>query len=128
MNACRISKEKKKLYERANVNSTTKRKQHHNLKINWIGLLRLEMPENGPIIWWCSGKESACHCRRCKKCGFDPCVRKTPWGWKWQFTPVFLQILPGRWSLAGYRLWGHKDSDMTEWLSTQFEHKSVETI
>ena len=23
-----------------------------------------------------SGKESTCHCRRCKKCGFDPWVRK----------------------------------------------------
>ena len=25
-----------------------------------------------------SGKESACLCRRCKRCGFDPSVRKIP--------------------------------------------------
>ena len=26
-----------------------------------------------------SGKESACQCRRCKRCRFDPRVGKTPW-------------------------------------------------
>ena len=26
-----------------------------------------------------SGKESACQCRRCKRCGFDPWVGKIPW-------------------------------------------------
>ena len=39
---------------------------------------------------WLSGKESACHCRRCK---FNPFVRKIPWRWKYQPTPVFL---PGK--------------------------------
>ena len=28
---------------------------------------------------WCSGKESACPCRRHRRCGFDPWVRKMPW-------------------------------------------------
>ena len=28
---------------------------------------------------WCSGKESACQCRRHKRQRFDPWVRKTPW-------------------------------------------------
>ena len=37
-----------------------------------------------------SGKESACQCRKCKKCRFDPCVRKIPWRRKWQPTLVFL--------------------------------------
>ena len=43
-----------------------------------------------------SGEESACQCRRCKRlkrCGFDPCVRKIPWRRRWQPTPVFL---PGK--------------------------------
>ena len=39
---------------------------------------------------WLSGKESACHCRRCK---FNPFVRKIPWRWKYQPIPVFL---PGK--------------------------------
>ena len=48
---------------------------------------------------------------------FDPWVRKIPWKRKWQPTPVFL---PGKFygqrSLAGYGPWGHRESDMTEWL------------
>ena len=35
---------------------------------------------------WLSGKESACQWGRHK---FDPWVRKIPWRWKWQPTPVF---------------------------------------
>ena len=64
---------------------------------------------------WLSGKESACWCRRCS---FNPSLGKIPWRRKWQHTPVFL---PGKSHiqkrLAGYSLWGHKELDMTEWLS-----------
>ena len=38
---------------------------------------------------WCGGKESACQCRRCRRCGFDLWVWRIPWGGKWQPTPVF---------------------------------------
>ena len=37
-----------------------------------------------------SGKESTCQCRRHKRHGFDPWVRKIPWRRAWQPTPVFL--------------------------------------
>ena len=41
--------------------------------------------------------------------------RKIPWRRAWQPTPVFW---PGKFhgqkSLAGYSLWGHKESDMTD--------------
>ena len=40
-----------------------------------------------------NGKEPACQCKRCERCGFDPWVRKIPWRRKWQPTPVFL---PGK--------------------------------
>ena len=67
-------------------------------------------------IWlprWLSSKDSACQCRGCKKCRFDPCIGMTPWRRKWQPTPVFL---PGKFhgqrNLAGYSSWGHKQSDM----------------
>ena len=41
-----------------------------------------------------------------------------PWRRKWQPTPVFLPgEFHGQRSLAGYRPWGHKESDMTEWLT-----------
>ena len=67
---------------------------------------------------WCSGKEFTCQCRRCKRWGFIPWVRKIPWSRKWQPTAVFL---PGKFHeqkrLEGYCPWGCKESDMTERLS-----------
>ena len=36
---------------------------------------------------WLRGKVSACQCRRCWRCGFDPWVRKIPWRRKWQTHP-----------------------------------------
>ena len=53
---------------------------------------------------WLSGKESACQCRRCR---FNPWVRKIPWRRKWQPTPVFLPgESHGQRSRAGYSPWG----------------------
>ena len=37
-----------------------------------------------------SGKESTCQCRRCRRCEFNPWVRKIPWRKKWQPAPIFL--------------------------------------
>ena len=51
---------------------------------------------------------------------FDPWVGKIPWRRAWQPTPVFLpEEFHGQTSLAGCRPWDGKQSDMTEWLSTQ---------
>ena len=62
-----------------------------------------------------SGKEPACQCRRDKRHGFDPWIRKIPWRRKWQPTPVFLPgEFHGQRSLVGFSPWGHKESDMTE--------------
>ena len=38
------------------------------------------------LLWWPRSKESFCQCRRCR---FEPWVRKIPWRRKWQPTPVF---------------------------------------
>ena len=55
----------------------------------------------------CSGKDYSCQCRRLKRLGFNPWVRKIPWRRKWQPTPV---SLPGKShaqkSLAGHSPWG----------------------
>ena len=40
-----------------------------------------------------SDKEPTCQCKRCKRYGFNPWVRKIPWRRKWHPTPVFL---PGK--------------------------------
>ena len=67
-----------------------------------------------------SGKDSACQCRRC---GFDPWVRKIPWRRKGQPTSVFL---PGasHWqrSLVGHSPWGHKELEMVQWLNHHHHH------
>ena len=63
---------------------------------------------------WHSDKESSFQCRRC---GFDPWIRKIPWRRKRQPTPV---LLPGesQWwrSLVGYSPWGRNESNTTEQL------------
>ena len=68
---------------------------------------------------WHSAKESTCQCRRYRRHGLDPWVRKIPWRRKWQPTSVFLPGKShGQRSLTGYSLWGCKESDTTEWLYT----------
>ena len=52
-----------------------------------------------------SDKEPACQCRRLKRLGFNPWVRKIPWKWRWLSTPVFLPGgSHGQRSLVGYSL------------------------
>ena len=62
-----------------------------------------------------SGKEPACHCRRCKRHGFNPWIGKIPWKRAWQPIAVFL---PGeshrQRSLVGYSPWGNKELDRTD--------------
>ena len=67
-----------------------------------------------PVMRFPGGKEAACQCRRCR---FNPWVRRIPWRREWQATPGFL---PGKFfqrSLVGYSPWGRKESDMTEQLN-----------
>ena len=50
-----------------------------------------------------NGKEPACQCRRCKRCGLDAWVSKIPWRRAHQPTPVFLSVEShGQKSLVGY--------------------------
>ena len=66
------------------------------------------------LPWWVSGRVHL-QCRRRRRCGFNPWVRKIPWSRKWQPTAVFLLgKSPAQRSLAGYSPWGPKESDVTE--------------
>ena len=59
------------------------------------------------LLWWLSGKESACQCRRHE---FDPWVRKSPQSRKWQPTPVIWSGKShGQRNLAGYGPRGLKE-------------------
>ena len=56
-----------------------------------------------------SVKDSACQCSNCKRCGFNPLVRKIPENRKWQLTPVFLSgESHGQRNLASHNSWGHR--------------------
>ena len=62
-----------------------------------------------------SDKEPTYQCRRHKRHGFDPWIRKIPWRRAWQPTPVFLpEESHEQRSLAGYSQWGHTELNMTE--------------
>ena len=53
-----------------------------------------------------------------RRLSLDPWVRKIPWRREWQPTPEFLPgESHGQRSLAGYNLWGSKESDTTEGLT-----------
>ena len=67
------------------------------------------------------GSDGKSICLQCGRPRFHPWVGKIPWRRKWQPTPV---LLPGKshgqGSLVGYSPWGHKESDITEWLHFHF--------
>ena len=78
---------------------------------------------------WCSGTESTYQCRRCWRCEFDPWIGKIPWRRKWQPTPVFFPGKShGQRSLPGYSPWDHRESDMTEWLSTHARLRTTASV
>ena len=63
-----------------------------------------------------SGKEPVSQCRRHKRLGLDPWVRKIHWRRTWPPTPVFLSGKSLGWkSLAGP--WNSKGSDTTEMIA-----------
>ena len=76
-----------------------------------------------------SGKESACPCRRCKRHGFDPWVRKIPWRRAWQPAPVFLLgESHGQRGLAGYSPLRCKELDTTEATHRMHIHIDINNI
>ena len=75
-----------------------------------------------------SDEELTRQCRRHKRCGFSPWVRKIPWRRAWQPTPV---LLPGdshgQGSLAGCSPRGHTGSDATE-VTKQWQQQCVALV
>ena len=52
-------------------------------------------------------------CLQCRRCGFDPGVKKIPWRRKWPSSILAGKSHEQR-SLVGYSPWGHKESDTNE--------------
>ena len=64
---------------------------------------------------WCSGKEFTCQCRRCKKWGFNPWVRKIPWRRK--CNPLQYSCLENSMNRGGWRATIHGVAKSQRWLS-----------
>ena len=66
-----------------------------------------------------SGKEPACQCRRHKRCGFHPWVRKIPWRRAGNALQYPCLGIHGQSSLVGYSPWGSQNSQTwLKWLTT----------
>ena len=64
---------------------------------------------------WLPSKESACPCRSCRRCGFDPWVDTTPWRKAWRPTPLLLSGKShGQRVLVGYSLYCPKEWNVAE--------------
>ena len=98
----------------------------YGLNSHFISLLMTQMQFVGASLWVQLVKNLLASAGGCRRCRFDSWVGKIPWSRKWQPTPVFL---PGKFhgqrSLAGYSLWGHKESDMAECTHTHTHTESV---
>ena len=97
--------EGKRIYtQEKTVKNFMKKSEDFKARKQWKGLAR-----------WRSGKESACRCKRCKRRGFNPWVRKIPQRSKQQPTAVLLPAeSQGQRSLVGYSPQGRQESDTTE--------------
>ena len=103
-----------------NDKHTSQRQPKFSLKYKNGKLMVSRIDKNSPFLpeylglsRWCSGRESACQCRRPKRCRFEP------WRRKWQPIPVLLLgESQGQRSLESYSPWGRKELDTTECLST----------
>ena len=81
------------------------------------GCISAQLSERTGPPRWLSGKGFTYQCRRHR---FSPWVVQIPWRRRWQPTAAFLLgESHGRRSLAGYSLWGRKESDITEQASNR---------
>ena len=70
------------------------------------------------LYHWSPGGSVRRVCLQCRRPGFNPWIGKIPWRRKWLSSPVFLPgEFHGQRSLVGCSPWGHKESDVTEWLT-----------
>ena len=75
-----------------------------------------------------ASKEPTCKCRRCKKRGFNPWVRKTLWRRKWQLAPVFLPgEFHGQKSPVGYIAHGLGSQSRTRARARAHTHTHTHT-
>ena len=95
-------------FSQLSLSRNSQQRERQVESIQWIGSPK-KVTGGACWCWWGSpggtnGKEFTCQGKRCKRCRFDPWVRKIPWRRKWQPTSVFFPgESHGQRSLAGYR-------------------------
>ena len=94
-----------------------------------LGFLCLFSPPFQSFPGGTKDKQSACQCRRHRRCRFDPWVGKIPWRRKWQPTPPFLPgNSPVQNCLVGYSPWGHKEWNTAEHTHIAFPFRVITKI
>ena len=95
---------------------------------NMVLRLQSGKHKSGVTAKECSRKEKESGAYKDKK-PWGPWVRNILWKRKWQPTPGFLsEKCHGQRSLADYNLTGHKELDMTKWLSTHLKSCLARTV
>ena len=104
-----------------NLNNWNAAQEKKNAGTDWWWFLSLwivnsKSATHSGLPRWLSGKEHACQCRRHRRHGFNPWIRKIPWRRKWQPTPAFL---PGKaHGQEAWRVTVQGVSKSQTWLST----------
>ena len=79
----------------------------------WARMVSIKQCPVGLLRWHSVCNGFSCQCRRCRRRGLHPWVRKIPWSRKWQPAPVFLPGKShGHRNPEGYSPWGHKELDV----------------
>ena len=75
-------------------------------KAKWAFKATLNESKDIRLTWY----RTCLQCMKCKRCRFNPWVRKIPWRREWQPTPVFFSgESHAQRSLVGYNPRGHKE-------------------
>ena len=81
----------------------------HGVAKSWTRLELTELPRSTSIYGFSRSLSGSRICLQCRRCSFDPWVRKIPWRRGWQPTTVFLpEKSHGQRSLSGYSSLGHR--------------------
>ena len=84
------------------------------------------IPEKHGLLRWASGKEPTCRCRRLKKCGFSPWVRKIPGGG--HVKSLQYSYLENPMDRGAWRAMVHGVAKSQKWLKHLSTHRETQSV